>query len=310
MKIPYGELAALGTALCWTASSLAFTAAARRMGSLALNLIRLVIALAFLTLACAARRGMPLPTDASPRAWLWLSVSGVVGFVVGDMALFKAFLLIGPRLSMLVMSLVPPIAAVLGWVALGEVIQPFDWAAMVVTLAGVMWVVLEQSPRPEAPAGVRAAGEAAGAPPEARARGYALALMGAVGQAGGLVLSKVGMGGYDPVAATQIRVIAGVAAYAALFFALGFWGPVMKAARHRAGVGYAALGAAVGPFLGVTLSLVAIQNTQTGVAATIMSITPVLIIPFVILIHKERVSLRAALGALVAVGGVALLWLS
>jgi drug/metabolite transporter (DMT)-like permease len=298
--LPLGELAALCTAICWTLSSLAFTEAAKRMGSLALNLVRLVIAFAFLTLACFVRRGHVLPTDATPHAWAWLIPSGVVGFLVGDMCLFRAFLLIGPRLSMLIMSLVPPIAAVLGWVGLGEVLTPLDWAAMIVTLGGVAWVVLERTPPPEDEAAIVVK----------PARGYALAVVGALGQAGGLLLSKVGMGDYDAMAATQIRVMAGIASYVVLFFAIRFWGEVGKAIRHRTGMGFATLGAATGPFLGVTLSLVAIQHTQTGIAATIMSITPVMIIPFVMVIHKEKVSLRAAIGAVVAVGGVAILWLS
>lgn len=299
MKIPYGELAALGTALCWTASSLAFTAAAKRLGSLALNLIRLFIALGLLTLVNAIRRGLPLPLDATPEAWAWLSVSAAVGFVIGDMALFRAFLLIGARLSMLVMALSPPITAVLGWVALGEKLRPLDWLAMGVTLAGVGWVVLERSPsaKEEAP------------PLEMPIRGYLLALLGAFGQSGGMLLSKVGMKDYDAVAATQIRVIAAVALYAVLFLFLGWWGHVLRALKHTSGMGFAALGATAGPCLGVTLSLVAIQHAPMGVAATIMSIVPVLIIPFVIVIQKEKVSARAALGAGVAVGGVALLWL-
>ncbi|NUQ78792.1 MAG: DMT family transporter [Polyangiaceae bacterium] len=299
MKIPYGELAALGTALCWTMSSLAFTAAAKRLGSLALNLIRLLIALGLLTLANAARRGLPFPIDATPEAWAWLSASAVVGFVIGDMALFRAFLLIGPRLSMLVMALSPPMTAVLGWIALGEELKALDWLAMGVTLAGVAWVVFERAPaaKEEAPAG------------EKPIRGYLLALLGAAGQSGGMLLSKLGMKDYDAVAATQIRVIAAVGIYSLLFLALGWWGHVIRGFKHTSGMAFAALGAAAGPFVGVTLSLVAIQHTQMGVAATIMSIVPVMIIPFVILINKERVSARAALGAAVAVAGVALLWI-
>lgn len=299
MKIPYGELAALATAFCWTASSLAFTAAAKRLGAQALNLIRLFLALGLLTLANAARRGLPLPTDATAEAWLWLSLSAAAGFVVGDMALFQAFVLIGARLSMLVMALSPPITAVLGWLALGEELKPLDWLAMAVTLGGVAWVVLERSPAPPKEEAAR----------DKPARGYLLALLGAAGQSVGLLLSKVGMKNYDPVAATQIRVITAVAAYSALFLAFGWWGQVARGLKHPSGMGFAALGATAGPFLGVTLSLVAIQNTQMGVAATIMSIVPVLIIPFVILINKEKVSARAALGAVVAVGGVALLWI-
>jgi drug/metabolite transporter (DMT)-like permease len=198
---------------------------------------------------------------------------------------------------MLIMALVPPIAAVLGWIWLGERLGAMDIAGMAVTLAGVAWVVLERRP-PDA-------GE-----PHARSGGaIALAVLGAVGQAVGLVLSKLGMGAYDPFAATQVRVIAGVAGFALIFFAVRWWPKVAAAVRDRTGMGLAALGALLGPFLGVSLSLVAIQRTQTGVAATIMSTVPVLIIPAVIVVHREAVSPRAVLGALLAVVGVAILWL-
>ncbi|TKD13241.1 DMT family transporter [Polyangium fumosum] len=300
MSIPLGELAALGTALCWTASSLAFSAAGRRMGSLSLNLVRLVLAFVFLGVYNFVRRGLPLPLDASAEAWAWLFVSGLVGFVLGDMCLFRAFLLIGPRVAMLIMSLAPPIAAVLGWIVLGERISDLGIVGMGVTLVGIAVVVLER------------AGDtnAAGAGPKGESgKGILLAFGGAVGQAVGLVLSKIGMKTYDPFAATQIRVLAGIVGFSLLFTSIGWWGRAAVAVRDRAALGFASLGAIAGPFVGVSLSLLSIQHTETGVAATIMATTPVLVIPAVILVHKEPVSLRAILGALVAVGGVALLWI-
>jgi drug/metabolite transporter (DMT)-like permease len=300
MSIPLGELAALGTALCWTASSLSFAAAGRRMGSLSLNLVRLVLAFVFLGVYNLGRRGLVLPLDATGEAWAWLFVSGLIGFVFGDMCLFRAFLLIGPRVAMLIMSLAPPIAAVLGWILLGERLSPLGIAGMAVTLVGIAAVVLERT------GGEKAAD--AGAKGE-RGKGVLLAFGGAAGQAVGLVLSKVGMKTYDPFAATQIRVIAGIVGFSLLFTFIGWWERTVTAVRDRAGLGYAAIGAIAGPFVGVSLSLLSIQHTETGVAATIMATTPVLVIPAVILLHKEHVSLRAALGALVAVGGVALLWL-
>lgn len=300
MSIPLGELAALGTALCWTASSLAFAAAGRRMGSLSLNLVRLVLAFVFLGVYNFGRRGLPLPLDASAEAWGWLFVSGLVGFVFGDMCLFRAFVLIGPRVSMLVMSLAPPIAAILGWIVLGERIGRLGIVGMAVTLVGVAAVVLERTGDTN-PADDRPKGESG--------KGVLLALGGAAGQAVGLVLSKIGMKTYDPFAATHIRIIAGIVGFSFLFTFIQWWGRTAVAVRDRAALGFAALGAIAGPFVGVSLSLLAIQHTETGVAATIMATTPVLLIPAVILLHKEHVSLRAALGALVAVGGVALLWI-
>jgi drug/metabolite transporter (DMT)-like permease len=296
----YGELAALATAFCWTCSSLAFSAAGRRIGSLSLNLIRLVIAFLYITVYCRVRRGLWLPTDASPEAWRLLMISGLVGFVLGDLCLFKAFLLLGPRLSMLIMSLAPPIASALGWVFLGERIGLMGGLGMAVTLAGVAWVVLERQSEHE---------QQHKTTPNEFAKGTTLAFLGALGQSVGLVLSKVGMQSYDPFAATQIRILAGILGFGAIFFAVRWWGRTMEGLRDRRGMAFAALGAFAGPFVGVSLSLLAIQHTETGVAATIMATVPVLIIPAVVLLHKERVSARAAFGAIVAVGGVALLWL-
>jgi drug/metabolite transporter (DMT)-like permease len=291
-----GELAALGTAGCWTVTAMAFESAGRRVGSLSVNLIRLVMALLFISLFCLITRGRLIPDDATPHAWLWLSVSGLVGFCIGDLCLFRAFVLVGARISMLIMALVPPITALLGWMLLGETLTGLDWAGMAVTICGVAWVVLERQKK---------TGGARRLPP----RGILLAFLGAVGQAVGLVLSKLGMGDYNPFAATQIRIIAGIGGFALLFSIVGWWPRVKTALKDRGAFLRINLGAFFGPFLGVSLSLAAVQYTETGVASTIMSIVPVLIIPPAILIFKEKVSLRAALGAALAVAGVALLFL-
>ncbi|HEV2845752.1 MAG TPA: DMT family transporter [Thermoanaerobaculia bacterium] len=298
-----GQLAALGTAACWAFSALAFDAAARRMGALTLNLIRLVMAFGFLTVVAWAMRGLPLPTDATPYAWGWLAVSGLVGFVFGDLCLFRAFVLIGPRLSMLMMSLAPPLTAVIGWLILGETLSGRDLVGMSLTVAGIMWAVLERNPSGPAP-------EPGGAPePRPSFTGLALAFGGALGQAAGLVLSKLGMGSYDAVAATQVRVLAGAAGFALLYFPLRWWPRIAEALRDRRAMGFASVGAFFGPCVGVSLSLYAVRNTVAGVAASIMALTPILIIPLVVLLRRERVGWGGILGALVAVSGVALLFL-
>src|SRR5687768_18567712 len=113
-----GQLAALGAASLWACTALAIESAARRIGSLSVNLIRLVFALAFLSLAGVAMRGLPFPSDATPHNWLWLTASGLVGFTFGDLCLYRAYLVLGPRLSSVMMALVPPITALIGWVLL------------------------------------------------------------------------------------------------------------------------------------------------------------------------------------------------
>ena len=112
-----GESAALLTAIFWTITALAFERASLKMGSLALNVVRLLIGFLFLTIYVWIRTGNPLPVNASGHAWIWLMASGLVGFVFGDLFLFKSYTLIGSRFAMLIMTLAPPIAAFGGWIA-------------------------------------------------------------------------------------------------------------------------------------------------------------------------------------------------
>ena len=132
-----GELAALGTASCWTISALSFETAGKRIGSLSTNLIRMALASVFLTALHALRQGGLLPLDADAHAWGWLAVSGLVGFTFGDLCLFKAFVYIGPRLASVVMCLAPPFAALFGWLFLGEKLGGLDLAAMLLIGSGV-----------------------------------------------------------------------------------------------------------------------------------------------------------------------------
>jgi drug/metabolite transporter (DMT)-like permease len=143
MHVPFsGELAALGAAICWSLTPFVFESAGKRVGSLVVNLLRLVLGIALLALIGLGRRGMALPTDASATQWLWLSLSGLVGFCLGDLCLFRAFVVIGPRLAGLMMALVPPIMGLFGLVILGERLSARAWLGMVVTRRsrpGVGW---------------------------------------------------------------------------------------------------------------------------------------------------------------------------
>ena len=292
-----GELAALGAAASWAVTALAIEGGARRIGSLTVNLVRLIFGFALLSLAALAVRGLLLPVDATPHNWVWLAVSGLVGFTFGDLCLYRAYVVLGPRLSSLIMALVPPMTALIGWSALGETLTRRDLLGMTLTIVGIGWAIQE-----------RGRGTESG-PLSISFAGVALGFGGALGQAVGLILSKIGMAGYNVFAATQVRVLAGAVGYALLFFALRWWPNVWAGIRDGKALGFSALGAFFGPFLGVSLSLIAVRETVAGVAASIMALTPVLIIPLVIVLRKERVGIGGFAGALVAVTGVALLFL-
>lgn len=292
-----GQLAALGTAFCWTVTSLSFEAAGRRVGSLQVNLIRLAIAFLMFALWGAVFHGRVLPLDAGAHVWTWLLLSGLVGFVIGDLFLFQAFVDVGARTAMLVYSSVPPITAVLGWLVLGEVLTPVQWFAMALTVGGIMTVTTARQPETD-PATIK----------PHRLRGIWFAVLGAVGQAGGLVLSRYGAPTYDPFGATQIRTLAGFVGFALVFTVVRRWGAVRAAFRDRRAQVHIARGALFGPFLGVSLGLYAAQRAGTGVAATIIATVPVLLIPVSIVLFRERVTVREVIGAVLAVAGVALLF--
>ena len=298
-----GELAALGTATSWTASSLAFESSARRIGSLSLNLVRVVMALGWLTLAAGVLRGRALPDDADATRWGYLLASGVVGLVLGDLCTFRAYLELGARRTMVVSTATPIFTAALAWLALGERVTPIEALAMLVIVLGVALAV-----------GERTEGAIDG---PRRTRGTLLALGGALGQAGGLLLSKRGLAeplfapgeSYSSIAGTQIRMIAGVIGFVLVLTAVRWWPRVAVAVRDRAAMGWAAIGALFGPGLGVTLSLYAVTHAHAGVAAALMATTPVLVIPLVAL-RGEYVGARGVVGALIAVGGAALIALA
>lgn len=301
-----GELAAFGTVLCWTVGSQCFEAASKKAGSLSVNLIRLIMAFLLFCLTVAFTRGELIPSDFPPDAWKWLIISGLIGFTFGDMCLFSAFVEIGPRVSMLIMTLTAPIAAFIGWTFLAEDYSARQWAGVAVTLIGVSWVIIKRNGNNGNNSTNSKLWDR-----EITVKGIMLAFGGAVGQAVGFIFSKVGMmneGTYlDPFASTQIRSIGGIIGFTVLFFFLGWWPKVRLAIKDLPAMGFTAGGAFFGPYLGVSLSLLALHYTTAGVASTIMSLVPITLIPFAIFLHKERVGIHGFLGAVVAITGVLML---
>jgi drug/metabolite transporter (DMT)-like permease len=292
-----GELAALMTAIFWTVTSLSFEFASNKVGSLPVNIIRLVVGFIFLSLFTLIRRGMLLPTDATGYNWVWLILSGLVGFVFGDLFLFKSYTIIGSRFSMLIMNLVPPLTALAGFVILGERLSIFHFLGMMLTFLGISLAIFSRN-KDDDKISLKLS-----------SRGILYAMGGAVGQALGLVLSKLGMKDYDPFAATQIRIIAGISGYIVLVSLMSRWLSVKNTLKDKKATGAITLGAFFGPFLGVSFSLVAIKYTAAGIASTIMALVPVFIIIPAVVLYKQKVTLIEIIGAVISVAGVALFFI-
>jgi drug/metabolite transporter (DMT)-like permease len=299
--MPYlGESASFLTALCWSSTAVLFSKAGRRVGSMTVNVIRLGAALVVMVLLHWVMLGRLVPADAGAARLAWLGLSGLIGFALGDALLFEAYVLLGARLGVLVFTLWPVFAALLAWFLLDQHMGLPKAAAMVVTLAGIAMVVAEK-------------GRAA--PDQGRPRrflpGLAFGLGGAVGQAVGFILSKFGMaGGFSPVSANLIRVAAG---------AVALWGwqalrrelaPNLRRLRDARSAALIGAGTLCGPVAGVVLSLYAINHARyLGVASTIMSLSPVLLLPYSVVVEKERVGLLAVAGTVVAIAGAGAMFL-
>jgi len=295
----FGEIAALATATCWAFTSIFFTIGGLRVGSVIVNRIRLVMALIFLMLTHLILTGQLIPIHAEPSRWFWLGLSGIIGFVIGDAMLFQAFVMIGTRITMLMMALVPVISTILAWLFLGETLAPIEVLGIGVTIGGIAWVVairnrnnsLSKDKQP--------------------ALGLLFGFGGALGQAVGLLASKKGLwGDFSPLSGNLIRIIIATIVMWILTIAMGKAKITILKLKDfkatRAIIG----GAIFGPFVGVWLSLAAIKYARIGIASTLMSLTPILLIPLVYWIFKEKISIQAIFGTLVAIGGVAILLLA
>lgn len=292
-----GELAALGTATLWSVSSIFFAIGSRRVGSMIVNRIRLALAVLFVGAMHWLLFGRPFPVEAELYRYGWLGLSALIGLVLGDGLLFQCYVLVGPRIGVLLLSLSPVFSTALAWIFLGERLTPVELVAMAIALGGVAWVVLERGRRQVTQAGSN----------RDYALGIAFGLGAAFCQSANLVIAKQGLGGGFPaLSGTMIRMSIAVVAIWAWATVLGEAGRTIRKVCADGQATRALLGGAfAGPFLGVWLSMIAIQSARIGIASTLMAMTPVLSLPLVRIVFQERVTARAVIGTLTAMTGVA-----
>lgn len=306
-----GELISLTVAISWTATAVFADVAIHRIGTLPANIVRMAIALALFGLTLLTVTGCPFPQYTNGRVWLWLSLSGLVGYVFGDFCLFNSYLHIGSRYGQLFMTLSPPTAALLGWIFLGETLGAKAFLAMAVTLGGIAMTIL-------------AKGNDGKLHPKVPLKGILFGIGAGIGQGGGLVLSKIGLLHYSsaipsdapssiamliPFSSTMIRGFTGLAGFTVLLLLLGQGRQFISALHDRKALVFTGLGSVFGPFIGVSLSLMAVEYTSAGIASTIMALTPALIIIPHWLIYHKKFSFKEILGTVISLAGVSMFFL-
>lgn len=307
-----GELISICVAVSWTACAMFAEVASKRMGSLPFNVVRMSMSLLMLAGVMWWFTGTPYPSGADSETWMWLSLSGFVGYVLGDFCLFNSYILIGSRYGQLLMTLAPPAAALFGWILMGQHMSAIALLGMCITILGIGTAIYrpkrKHNNEPLSP------------------RGILFGIGAAMGQGIGLVLSAKGLMHYEqlaegggvtllhgataaiilPFAATAMRAITGLIGFS-IWTALKRQLPDLKRGISNPRTMLFALGATItGPFIGVSLSLMATLYTSIGIAQTIMAMTPVLIILPTYLFFHQRIRLREIIGAIISVCGVAL----
>ena len=294
-----GEIAGLATSFFFALNALILTSAGKMVGSQVTNRVRLLFALVYLIIINLILFHEPLPFSADSFHWIWLSLSGVIGLSLGDAFLFRSYLIVGPRLGSLMLSLSPIFGALIAWVFFGETLSSLQLLGMFFALAGVAWVVTSHK-------------DPAGAPHGHTRQGVVFGILAGLGQAVGLVLSKQGMANnFHPFQANAIRMLS-----ATIFIML--WMMIERKAiatvnsirEHPRSIGLLALGALVGPVLGVSSSLLAVQHAEVGIASTLTSLSPVILLPISYFALKEKISWQGIAGTFLAIAGVAVLFLA
>ncbi len=291
----WGELAALATAVCWSLTAVFFSYSGRLIGSDVVNRSRLIFALFFLSLSHLIVEGTLFPWDAEPFRWFWFAISAILGLVLGDTFLFKAYVLIGPRIAMLLMSTVPIYSTIFGWLLFGELVTRVEMLGILLAVGGIAWVVTE-----------RRTGQTVVQNKQYRA-GILFGLAGALGQVTNLVTARYGLvNDYSSLSAAVIRILIAVII---LWTVAGLRRQIRHTFRmwrnrpaFRALIG----GSISGPFLGIWLSMIAIQYSRLGIAATLMALPPILLIPLEYFVYRRKISARSVTGTVVALVGVTL----
>ncbi|HCY75635.1 MAG TPA: EamA family transporter [Ignavibacteriales bacterium] len=289
-----GELSALLTAFLWSGTSFAFSSAAEKIGSLQLNINRMILASVFLIATIFI---MGYDFDLSNSQFTNLVISGIIGLVIGDSFLFKSYQMIGARISMLLMALSPGMSTLLAFIFLDERITLLGMLGIFITITGIALVVLERN---------------ANSKYTVTGLGIFYGVMGALGQSAGLIFAKFAFteGHITGFVATFIRVFSSVIIFLPIMLLLKkYKNPYKLFNKDKSAFGVTLIGTILGPFLGITFSLIAVENTKVGIAATLMSTMPIIMLPMVKYIYKENLSWRAILGAVIAVLGVALIFL-
>ncbi len=300
-----GELASLSASGVWATASLIFSRLGKTISALALNWLKCVIALVLMVISLLILEGTVWPASLGLWETTILAISGVVGLTLGDTAFFHALNRIGPRRTLLLGAMSPPMTAILAVPVLGEPLDAAMIVGMSLTMGGVVWVILERHPDDGPPADDASAGLSK----EARI-GVLFGLGYATCQAVGNVLTKWGGGEITALEISIVRLMFGIIGLTMILGATKRFMETVEPFKDRRTGLLVVVATFLGTFLGIWLMNAGLRYTYTGIASTLASTSPIFVLPLAYIFNNEQLSMRSILGAFIAVGGVAVLMLT
>lgn len=294
-----GEIAGIGSAFCFAACAMFFTYASHRIGSFSMSHFRMLFGVIMIAGLHVAINGDLFPASITTQNWTLLALSGLTGYFLCDTFLFQCYVDASPRIGSLIFNIYPFVSTVLAWVFLKEHLPALAIIGITMTIAGMTWVALEKG------AGNLHIGKLH------YKRGVLFAVGAGVLQGVSFVLAKPaleGVGAVDPLTATLIRAVFGGAAFWIVSILRGRIVTVIKKARDWRSIAMTFCGALIGAVIGVWLSMIAVQKAPVGIATTLIATYPIMILPMTAIFHREKISWRAIIGAIIACLGVAILF--
>jgi drug/metabolite transporter (DMT)-like permease len=291
-----GESAALAASVCWTATSILFARTANFAKPLGMNMFRLPFAAICLGAFLWFATGRLIPEGAS-SAQLWLlALSAFLGLAFGDGFYFRSLALIGPRRATLLSASTPIVTAILAVPLLGETLAVSTWAGILLATGGIIWVIAEQHEN--------------GSPVKNLKAGIIFGLMGAFGQATGLLVAKIAMHGTMAAIPTAFfRMLSAAAMVWVWSIVTGNLNKIQPILGNRHAFRPLVLASILGPVTGVSLVLFAYRTTEAGVVATLSTLYPLFILPVVWLRGEHAPTFRSIAGTVIAIAGVAVIFL-
>jgi len=231
------------------------------------------------------------------RTWLLLGVSGLLGIALADTFFFKALMCLGPRQTVVVATLAPVFTVVLGVAVLREQLPLWAWIGAPVTLFGVNVVLWDEA--------------GGGGTQGSKFRsGVLYGIAFAACQALSMLTAKFGLDSVSALQGTFVRLLVGAVSLGALCLATRnarVWlGPFADPSLFRKMLLAVAV-VAVGAFW---LSMLAVKLAPVSLATILLSTEPLFMLPITAFMLKEKVTLRAVAGAVIAVIGCMMILLA